>query len=122
MINAYIVQRDTFIVISTKGSICHDLGLDCVKLSYLDTLNQMSDLGPGINPHMPMLLDPFKDLVLILLNFHVAFKVEPLTLTRVMRVYKEPFGLTHHVIHIIWSQEMVPWVTVCLPSIYFHLG
>ena len=68
----------------------------------------MFDLGPGINPHMPMLLEPFKDVVLILLDFHVAFKVELLTFTRVMRVDEDPIGLTSYVIHIIWSQEMVP--------------
>ena len=83
---------------------------------------QMSDLGPGINPHMPMFLETFKDVVLILLNFHVALKVEPLTFTRLMHGNEEPFGLTCHVIHIIWSQEMVPKVTVGLPSIYFLLG
>ena len=103
--------------LSSKGSSRHDIILDFFKLSYLDILNQMSDLGPGINPHMPMFLEPFKDVVLILLNFHVAFKVELLTFTRVMRGDKEPFGLTHHVIHIIWSQEIAPQVTVGLPSI-----
>ena len=71
-------------------------------MSYLDTFNKMSDLVPGINPHMPILLEPFKDVVLILLNFYVAFKVEPFTFTRVMHDDKEPFGLTCHVIHIIW--------------------
>ena len=67
------------------------MSLNCVKLSYLGTLNKMSDLGPGINPRMPMLLDPFKDVVLILLNVHVAFKVEPLTFNRVMRGDKDPY-------------------------------
>ena len=98
------------------------MSLDFFKLSYLDTLNKMSDLGPGINPHMLMLLEPFKDVVLILLNFHVVFKVEPLTFTRVMSGGEETFNLTCHVIHIIWSQEMVPQVTVVLPSISCPLG
>ena len=80
------------------------MSLDCVKLSYLDTLNQMSDLGPGINTQTPMLLDPFKDVVLILLNFHVELKVEAITFTRVMRGNEERFGLARHVIRIIWSQ------------------
>ena len=98
------------------------MSIDCVKLSYLDTLNQMSDLGPGINPHMPVFLEPFNDAVLILLNFGLAFKVEPLTFTRLMRGEEEPLGLPRHVIHIIWSQEMVPRVTVGLPSISCPLG
>ena len=80
------------------------MSLECVKLSYLDTLIQISDLGPGINPHMPMLLQPLKDVVMILLYFHVAFKFEPLTFTKVMRGDEESFGLTCHVIYIIWSQ------------------
>ena len=78
MIDGCLVQRDTSIVISTEVSSCHDLRLDCVKIIYLDTLNPIYDLGPRINPHMPMLLDPFKDMVLILLYFHVAFKVDRL--------------------------------------------
>ena len=78
--------------------------LDCVNLSYLDTLNQMSDLVYGIDTHMFMFLDPFKDMVLILLYFHVVFKVEPLPFTRVMRGDEDPFSLTCHVIYIIWSQ------------------
>ena len=104
MIHECLVQRDTSIVISSEGISCHDMSLDCVKLSYLDTLNQMSELGPRINPKTPMLIETFKDMVLTLLNFHVVFKVEPLTFTRVMRGDEDPFGLTHHVIHIIWSQ------------------
>ena len=88
------------------------MSLDCVKLIYIDTLNRMSDLGPNINPHMPMLLDPFMDLVLILLYFHVVFKVELLTFTIVMCGNKEPLGLTHHVFYIILSQGMVPHVTL----------
>ena len=71
---------------------------------------------------MNMLLDPFKYLVLIFLNFYVAFKVEPLTFTRIMCGNEEPFSLTHHVIHIIWSQGMVPQVTVGLLSVYCPLG
>ena len=117
MIDECLLQRDTSIVISSEGSSFHDLSFEFVKLIYLDTLNKMSDLGPGINPHMPMFLDPFKDVVQILLNFHVAFKVELLKLTRLMRGDKEPFGLTCHVIHIIRSQEMVPQVTLGLPSV-----
>ena len=117
-----LVQRYTSIVISYEGSSCQDMVLECVKLSHLDTLNHMSDLGPGINPHTPMLLDTLKDVVLILLNFNVAFKVEPLTFTRVMRGVEEPFGFTRHVIHIIWSQEMAPQVTVGRPSISCPLG
>ena len=66
---------------------------------------------------MPMFLETFKDVLPILLNSHVAFKVEPLTFTRVMRGDEDPFCLTRHVIHIIWSQEMVPQVTVGLLSI-----
>ena len=101
MINECIVQRDTSMVISPEGSSHHDMILDCVKLSYLDTLNQMSDLGPGINTHMLMFLEPFKDVVLILFYFHVAFKVEPLMFIRLMCGNEEPFGLTCHVIYII---------------------
>ena len=122
MIDELILQIDTSIVISSEGSSRHDLSLDCIKLIYLDTLNQLSELLPGINPHMPMFLDPFKDVVLILLNFHVAFKVEPLTFTRVIRGDEDTFGLTCHVIHIIWSQEMVPQFTVGLTFIYCPLG
>ena len=61
---------------------------------------------------MPMLIDPFKDVVLIFFYFHVALKVEPLTFTILMHGNKEPFGLTSHVIYIIWYQEMVTQVTV----------
>ena len=82
----------------------------------------MSDLGPGINPYVPMFLEPFKDVVLILLNSHVAFKVEPLTFTRLMHGNEEPYGFTCHLIYIIWSQEMVPLVKVGLPSISCPLG
>ena len=82
----------------------------------------MSDLVPGINTHMPMLLETFKDVVMILLYFNVGFKVEPLMFTRLMRGGEEPFGLTRHAIHIIWSQEMAPQVTVGLTSIYCTLG
>ena len=82
----------------------------------------MSDLGPGINPHIPMFLDPFKDVVLILFYFHVSFKVEPLTFSRVMCGDKEPFGLTRNDIYIIWSQEMVPQFMVFLPSVSRPLG
>ena len=77
----------------------------------------MFDLGPGINIHITMFLEPFKEVVMILLNFHIAFKVEPLTFTRVMLVNKEPFDLTRHVIYIIWSQEMVPKVTADLTQV-----
>ena len=63
LINECLVQRDTSIVISPEGISYHDLSLDYVKFSYLNTLNQMSDLGPGINTHMPMFLEPFKDVV-----------------------------------------------------------
>ena len=77
----------------------------------------MSDLGLGINPKMPMFFDPFKDVVLIPLNFHAALKIEPLMFTRVIRSDEKPLGLTRHIIHIIWSQEMVPQVTVVLPYI-----
>ena len=104
LIDECLVQRDTSILIGSEVNICHDLSLEYVKLSYIDTLNQMYDLGPEINPHMPIFLEPFKDVVLILLNFHVAFKVEPLTFTRLMHGNEEPFGLTCRVIHIIWSQ------------------
>ena len=104
MIYECSVQIHTFIVISPEGSSRHDLSLDCIKLSYLDTLNQMSDLGPGINPHMPMYLEPFNDVVLILLYSHVAFKVGPLTFTIVIHDNEDPFGLTLHVIYIIWYQ------------------
>ena len=109
-------------MISSEGSSIHDLSLDCVKLSYLDTLNQMSDLVPRTNTHMPMFLENFKDVVLIILNFHVALKIETLTFTSLMRGNEEPFSFTRHVIHIIWYQEMVPQVTVCLPSISCPLG
>ena len=71
---------------------------------------------------MPMFLEPFKDVVMILLYFRVAFKVEPLMLTRVIFGNKEPFGLTCHVIHIIWSQEFPPRIMVGLTSIYRPLG
>ena len=101
MIDEFIVQRDTSIVISSEGGSRHYLSLDCVKLIYLDTLNQISDLGLEINARIPMFLEPFKDVVLITLNFHVAFKVEPFTFTRVIRGSEEPFSLTCHVIHII---------------------
>ena len=94
MIDRCLVQRDTSIVTSSGGNSCHDLSLDCVKLSYLVNPNQISGLWTGINPHMPMFLDPYNDVVLILFNFHVAFKIEPLTFTRLMRGYKESFGLT----------------------------
>ena len=104
LIDECIVQRDTSILISSEGISSHDLSLECVKLIYLDNLNQMSDLEPRINPHMPMFLETFKDMVLILLNFHVAFKVEPLTFNRVMCDYEDPFFITCHVIQIIWSQ------------------
>ena len=104
MIIECIIQEDTSIVISPEGSSLHDLSLDCVILGYLDTLNQMSDLGPGSNHHMPMFRKPFKNVALILLYFYVVFKVEPLTFTRVMCCDKEPFGLTRHVIYIIWYQ------------------
>ena len=62
-------------MISPEGSSRHDMSLDCVKLSYLDTLNQITDLGAGINPHMPMLLYPFKDVVMSLFYFRLALKV-----------------------------------------------
>ena len=104
MIIYCILQEDTSIVISPEGSILHDLSLDCVILGYLDTLNQMSDLVPGTNPHMPMYLEPFNDVVLILLYSHVAFKVGPLTFTIVIHDNEDPFGLTLHVIYIIWYQ------------------
>ena len=104
LIDECFVQGDTSIVISPEGSSFHDLILECVKLMYLDTQIQMSDLGPGINTHIPMLLDNFKDVVLILLNFHVAFKVEPLTFTRLMCGDEDPFILNHYVIYIICSQ------------------
>ena len=71
---------------------------------------------------MPMFLDPFKDMMLILLNFHVVFKYEPITFTRIICDDEETFGLTRHVIYINWSQEMVPQVTVGLPSISCNLG
>ena len=122
LINECLVQRDTSIVISFEVSSRHDTSLDCVKLIYLDTLNQRIDLRPGTNPHMPMYIEPLKDVVLILLNFHVMFKVEPLKFTRVMRDNRETFGLTHHVIYIICYQEMVPQVMVGLPSISCPLG
>ena len=64
----------------------------------------MSDLGPGINAHIPILLDPFKYVVLILLYFYVAFKVEPITFIKVMHGDEDPFGLTCHVIYIIRPQ------------------
>ena len=80
------------------------MSLDFIKISYLDTLNQMSDLGPGIDPHIPMYLDPSNDVVLIPVYYHIAFKVEPLTLTRLMRGDEEPFVPTYHVIYIFWSQ------------------
>ena len=80
------------------------MSLDCVKLSYLDTLNHIYDLVPGIDPHVPIFLDAFKDVVLIPLYFHVSFKVEPLKFTRLIRVGEEPFGLTRHVFYIIWYQ------------------
>ena len=118
MIDEFIVQRGTSIVINSEGSSCQDLSLDYVKLNYFDILNQISYLVTRINPHMPMLLAPFKDVVLILLNFHVVFKIETLTFTRVIRGDKESLGLTFHVIHIIWYQEMVPQVTVGVPSIF----
>ena len=98
------------------------MSLDCVELTYLDTLNQMTYLGPRINPHMHMLLEPSNDVVLILFYFHVAFKVEPLTFTRVMHGDEEPLVLTRHVIYIIWSQEMFAQVTVGLPYISCPLG
>ena len=98
------------------------MSLDYVNLSYLDYLNQMSDLGPIINTHMPMLLESFKDVVMILLYFHVVFEVELLTFTRAIRGEKEPCGLTRHVIYIIWSKEKVPQVKLVLPSIYCPLG
>ena len=66
MICKYLLQRDTCIIISPEGITCHDLSLDCDKASYLDTMNQMCDLEPGINPHMSMFLEPFKGVVLIL--------------------------------------------------------
>ena len=109
-----LVQRDRSIIISLKVSSRHDLILDCVKPSYIDTLNQMSVSGPRINPHMTMFHDTFKYVVLILLYFHVAFKVQQHTFTRGMRGNKEPFGLTCHVVYIIWSQEMVSQVRVGL--------
>ena len=96
--------KKTSIVISTEGISLHYLSPNCVKLSYLDTLNQMSDVGPGINTHMPMLLEPFKDVVLILLYLHVAFKVEPLMFNILMCGDEEPFRLSLHVIYILWSQ------------------
>ena len=58
-------------------------------------------MGPAIDPHMPMFLDTFKDMVLILFYFNVAFKVEQLTFARLMRVEEDPFGITFHVIYII---------------------
>ena len=70
---------------------------------------------------MPMSLEPFKDVVLIHFYFHVVFKVEPLTFTRVIHGNEEPFDITRHVINIIWSQEMVRQVTVGLTSISFPL-
>ena len=63
------LQTDTSIVISAEGSSRHDLRLDYVKLSYLDTLNKIYDLGPRIDPHISMFLDSFKNVVLILLIF-----------------------------------------------------
>ena len=48
--------------------------IDCVKLSYLDTLNQMYDLVPRINPRMPMFLDPIKYVVLTLFVFSRSIK------------------------------------------------
>ena len=122
LIDECILQRDTSIIFSPEGRSNHDLSLDCVKPSYLDTLIQMSNLGSGINPHMHTLLDPFKDVVLILLYFYVAFKAEPLTFTILMRGEEEPLWLTRHDIYIIWSKEMVPQVTVRLTSIYCPLG
>ena len=74
------------------------MSLDCFNLIYIDNLNQMSDLVPGIDPHMITLLEPFKDMVQIISYFHVAFKVEPLTFIRVMCGNEGPFGLTCHVI------------------------
>ena len=122
MIDDCFVQRYTSIVISTEGSSCHDMILDRVKLSYLDTPNKIYKLVPWINIHMTMLLETFKDVVLILLYFHVAFKVEPLKFTRLMRGNEEPFGLPHHVIYIIWHQESFPQVMVGIPSISSTLG
>ena len=78
MIDECLVQRDRSMVIIYEGSSSHDLSLDCVKLRYLDTLNQMSEMGPIINPHVPMFLDTFKDVVLILLNFQVTLKLNRL--------------------------------------------
>ena len=103
-------------LISPEGSSRHDIILDCFKLSYLDNLNQMSDLEPGIDPHMPILIQSFKDVVLILFYFHVAFKVEPLTFTRLIRGDKDPFVLTHYIIYIIWTQKLFLQVTVGFPS------
>ena len=102
LIDECLVQRYTFIVISPEGSSIHDLILDCVKLSYIDTLNQISDLGSWINPHMTMFLDPLNYVALILLYFHVAFKFEPLTFTRVMCGDEESLSRTRQVIYIIW--------------------
>ena len=106
LINEFLVQRGTSIIISPEESSRYDLSLDCVKLSYLETQNKISYVGPGIDPHMPILLDPFKDVVLIVLYFHVAFKVELLTFTRVMRCDKDPLDLNPRVIYIIWYQEI----------------
>ena len=94
MIYECLVHRDTSIVISSEGSSSYDLSLDCVKPSYLDNLNEMSDLGAGIDPLMTMFLETLEDVVLILLYFHLEFKVEPNTFTRVMCGNKEPFSLT----------------------------
>ena len=75
LIEWFLLQRDTSIIISPEGSSHHDMRIDCITLSYLDNLNQMSDLGPSINPHMPMLLETFKDVMTLLLYFNVEFKI-----------------------------------------------
>ena len=71
---------------------------------------------------MPMFIETFKYVVLTLLYFNVAFKADPLTFTRLMCGDEEPFGLTCHIIYIIWSQEIVSQVTVGLPSMSCPLG
>ena len=48
-----------------------------------------------------MFLDPFKDVVLILLYFHVVLKVELIMFTTVIRGNEELLSLTRHVIYII---------------------
>ena len=105
--NIVLIEDHATRKVISECRVCQDLRLDAIQGIGFDTAYQVSGLAAFVYTCMPMLHKTFQNRVLLLVDSDIAFEIPAPSLTTIGCIHELLFHLRHHIIDIVWAQEMI---------------